>query len=46
MSNPLSGLTHEEVQELIDNLEAKGLVKKTGEIRNGQPVYVATSVLN
>jgi hypothetical protein len=29
-------------REAFDRLEAKGLIRKTGEFRSGQPVYVAT----
>lgn len=31
-----------EIQEAMAELEAKGLIRRTGEIRDGRPVYVAT----
>jgi hypothetical protein len=33
---------HEIIQENFDWLEAHGFIARTGEVRNGQPVYVIT----
>jgi hypothetical protein len=35
-------ITPEAVQEALDELERRGAVRRTGEIRGGKPVYVAT----
>lgn len=31
-----------EIQRTLDELEADGLVRRTGELRNGEPVYALT----
>jgi hypothetical protein len=33
-----------DVQGIFDELERDGLICRTGEMRNGQPVYVATAL--
>jgi hypothetical protein len=35
------GVLEEQVMQAIDELEAEGRIVRTGEIRNGKPVYVA-----
>jgi hypothetical protein len=35
-------LTVEDIDEILEELERQGRVKKTGELRNGKPVYVST----
>jgi DNA-binding FadR family transcriptional regulator len=36
-----TGMTREEIREALEELERLGLAKKTGEFRDGRPVYVA-----
>jgi hypothetical protein len=35
--------TAQEIQDAFDELERLGLIRKTGELRLGYPVYIATS---
>ena len=39
---PQTGPTMDDLQNALDDLESAGIVRKTGEFRKGQPVYVLT----
>jgi hypothetical protein len=38
-------ITKSQIQAALDRLEAKGLIMKTGQILNGQPVYTMPEYL-
>jgi hypothetical protein len=44
--DPALVITTEDINKAIDELERQGLVKRNGEFRKGQPVYVATEYLH
>ena len=49
MDRRIESLSYEEqlklIQQALEELEREGLVKRTGEYRNGRPVYAATEYI-
>ena len=40
----MNGASHDDIDRALLELEPLGLVERTGEQRNGQPVWVATAL--
>ena len=40
----MNGASHDDIDRALLELEQLGLVERTGELRNGQPVWVATAL--
>lgn len=40
----MNGVSHEDIDRALLELEQLGLVERTGRLRNGQPVWVVTSL--